>query len=143
MMRSCVSVPVLSVQSTSIAPKFCTALSRLTTTLRRAIATAPRARFALTIIGSISGVRPTATASANVSALSQSPLVSPLIMNTTGTMTNMKRISSQLTLATPRSKLVSIRLWLTTLRASEPRYVSSPVATTTAVAVPLTTLVPM
>ena len=121
MILSCVSVPVLSVHSTSIAPKFCTEFRRLTTTLRRAIATAPRARFALTIIGSISGVRPTATASAKVRALSQSPLVSPLIMKTTGTITNMNLISSQLTLATPRSKLVSMRLWLTTLRASEPK----------------------
>ena len=118
---SWVRVPVLSVQSTSMAPKFCTELSRFTTTLRLAMATAPRARLAETIIGSISGVSPTATASAKVSADIQSPLLTPLSIKTMGTITSMKRISSLVTLFTPRSKLVSMRLWLTTLRASEPK----------------------
>ncbi len=100
------------------------------------------ARFAVTISGSISGVRPTATDNANRNACSQSCLSRPLIRKTIGTITAMKRISSQLTLFTPRSKLVCTR-WPTMVRASEPRYVRAPVATTTAVAVPLTTLVPM
>ncbi len=42
-------------------------------------------------------------------------------MNTTGTIASMKRISSQLTLDTPRSKLVSIRLRLATWSASWPK----------------------
>ncbi|KWV86257.1 hypothetical protein PFLmoz3_04229 [Pseudomonas fluorescens] len=106
---SWVRVPVLSVHSTSIEPKFWIALRRLTTTLRLAMAVAPLARLALTIIGSISGVRPTATARANRKASPQSPLEKPLRKNTMGTITSMKRISSQLTLFTPRSKAVCTR----------------------------------
>ena len=45
---------------------------------------APLARQVVTIIGSISGVRPTATEMANRNASSQSPLVRPLMKNTTG-----------------------------------------------------------
>src|SRR4029078_6298440 len=48
-------------------------------TLRRDIASAPLARLTVTIMGSISGVRPTATATANNSASSQLPLVRPLM----------------------------------------------------------------
>ncbi|MNI87981.1 hypothetical protein D3C73_1452330 [compost metagenome] len=78
------------------------------------------ARLALTIIGSISGVSPTATARANMKASLQSPLVKPLINSTTGTITSMKRISSQLTLFTPRSKAVCTREPTMAL-ASEPK----------------------
>ncbi len=78
-------------------------------TFWRDIASAPRARFAVTNSGSISGVRPTATDSAKVNASSQSPLVNPLITRTTGTMTSMKRISTQLTLFTPLSNDVCAR----------------------------------
>src|SRR5579871_6308605 len=52
-----VSVPVLSVQSTSIAPKFWIEFSRLTITFFRDMASAPFERHTDTIIGSISGVR--------------------------------------------------------------------------------------
>ena len=55
---SWVSVPVLSVQSTSIAPKFWMACRCFTMVFCCAMAMAPRARLAFTIIGSISGVRP-------------------------------------------------------------------------------------
>jgi hypothetical protein len=79
MMRSWVSVPVLSVQRTSIAPRFWIALRRFTITFLRDMAIAPFARFTVTIIGSISGVRPTATATAKSSASNQSCLVRPLI----------------------------------------------------------------
>src|SRR5260370_680448 len=75
MILSCVSVPVLSVQSTSIAPKLWMALRRFTTTFRLAMAIAPFARLALTSIGSISGVRPTATETANRNACSVRGLV--------------------------------------------------------------------
>ena len=68
MTRSMVSVPVLSVQRTSMAPKFWIALSRLTMTRFRAMASAPLERQTVTIIGSISGVSPTATARAKKNA---------------------------------------------------------------------------
>ena len=67
---------------------------------------APRERHTETIIGSISGVRPTATASAKKNASFQSPFVSPLMRNTSGTITSMKRIISQVKRLTPLSKLV-------------------------------------
>ena len=57
-----VSVPVLSVQSTSMAPRFWIEFSRLTMTFFFDIASAPLDRQTETIIGSISGVNPTATA---------------------------------------------------------------------------------
>ena len=91
----CVSVPVLSVQSTSIAPRFWIALRRLTMTFFLDIAIAPFDRQTVTIIGSISGVSPTATATAKKKASPQSPFVSPLIRNTSGTITSMKRSISQ------------------------------------------------
>jgi hypothetical protein len=108
-MRSCVSVPVLSVHKTSIAPKFWIAWRRFTITRFFDMAIAPFARFTVTIIGSISGINPTATATANKSASSQSPLVRPLIRSTAGTITKMKRIISQVKRLTPLSKLVSSR----------------------------------
>ena len=81
---------------------------------------APRERFAVTIIGSISGVRPTATERAKKKASPQFPLLTPLIRNTAGAMTIMKRSSSRLTSLIPRSKLVRLRCPVTSL-ASEPR----------------------
>ena len=72
---SIVSVPVLSVQSTSIAPKFWMELSFLTMTFFFDIASAPLDRQTETIIGSISGVRPTATAIAKKKASFQLCLI--------------------------------------------------------------------
>ena len=103
---------------------------------------APLARQVVTIIGSISGVRPTATEMANRNAPSQSPLVRPLMKNTTGTITSMKRIRTQETAFTPFVKLVSTASPATDT-AMEPKRVSSPTATTTAVALPLMTLLPI
>ena len=104
---SMVSVPVLSVQSTSMAPKFWIELSRLTMTFFRDMASAPLDRQTETIIGSISGVRPTATASEKKKASFQSCLVRPLMRKTSGTITSMNRIISQVNLLTPLSKAVS------------------------------------
>jgi len=106
MIWSCVSVPVLSVQRTSIAPRFWIELSRLTMTFFPDIASAPRDRHTETIIGSISGVRPTATARAKKNASFQSCFVRPLMTNTSGTMTAMKRIMSQVNRETPWSNAV-------------------------------------
>ena len=75
-------------------------------TFLRDIVSAPLARFSVTIIGSISGVRPTATESENSRASVQLPLVKPTTRKTTLTMTTMKRIMSQVNPRTPRSKLV-------------------------------------
>ena len=63
-----VSVPVLSVQRTSMAPKFWMELRRLTMTFLRDMAMAPLERQTETIMGSISGVSPTATARAKKKA---------------------------------------------------------------------------
>lgn len=67
---------------------------------------APLERLAVTIIGSISGVSPTATEMAKMKASNQSPFVNPLMKNTNGTMTSIKRMSSRLTLLIPLSKAV-------------------------------------
>src|SRR6476661_2923273 len=91
--------------------------------------------------GSISGVSPTATATANIAACAQLPLTKPLTANTIGAITNMKRTRVQPTVRTPRSKLDSGRSPAAP-RARDPQYVDSPVAMTTAVAVPPTAAVP-
>ena len=60
-----VSVPVLSVHNTDMAPRSWIEASRLTMTLRPAMRRAPRESVTVVIIGSSSGVRPTASATAN------------------------------------------------------------------------------
>ena len=92
-----------------MAPKFWMEGSRLTMTFFLAMVSAPLARFTVTIIGSISGVSPTATERPNRRASSQLPLVMPTMRNTAQTMTTMKRIMSQVNERTPLSKLVSSR----------------------------------
>ncbi|SAL84848.1 hypothetical protein AWB67_06784 [Caballeronia terrestris] len=142
MMRSCVSVPVLSVQRTSIAPKFWMALRRLTITFLRDIAIAPFARLTVTIIGSISGVSPTATATAKSKASNQSPFVSPLIVKTRGTMTRIRPIIIQVIRVMPLSKLVRTRC-AAIMPATWPNAVRDPVSTTTPQPIPLRTALPV
>ena len=103
-------------------------------TFARDMAIAPLARLTVTIIGSISGVRPTATATANSSASSQSCLVKPLIKKTVGTITMMKRIISQVKRLMPWSKAVGTRRPAIS-SASCPKNVCAPVRTTTPVRV--------
>ena len=105
------------------------------------MASAPLDRQTETIIGSISGVRPTATASAKKNASFQSCLEMPLMTKTIGTITSMKESISQTNFFTPRSNAVSA-CWPARLLAILPKYVCAPVATITAVAAPLSTLVP-
>ena len=62
-----VSVPVLSLQSMSMLPKFWIAERCLTITFLRAIARAPLESVTETIIGKNSGVKPTASATAKSS----------------------------------------------------------------------------
>ena len=142
MTRSCVSVPVLSVHNTSIAPKFWMALRRLTMTFFFDIAMAPLARLTVTIIGSISGVSPTATATANSNASNQLPLLRPLIRNTSGAMIEMRPIIIQVIRMMPLSKLVSTRC-SPIAPATWPKAGSAPVSTTTPQPTPLTTMLPM
>ena len=104
--------------------------------------TAPLARQVVTIMGSISGVRPTAMEMPKRKASSQSPLVRPLMKKTRGTITSIKRISTQETAFTPLVKLVSTASPATE-EAMEPKRVLSPTQTATATALPETTLLPM
>ncbi len=100
------------------------------------MASAPLERQTETIMGSISGVSPTATAMAKKKALLHSCLVKPLIRKTRGTMTAMSWIMSHVKRLRPWSKLVGGSSSVMEL-AIVPRYVWTPVTTTTAVAVPL------
>ena len=68
-----VSVPVLSVKSTSMLPRSSIVTSRLTSTLRRASWRDPVARLTLTIAGRSCGVIPIAIASENSSASMHRP----------------------------------------------------------------------
>src|ERR1019366_7828885 len=86
------------------------------------IASAPLDRQTDTIIGSISGVRPTATASEKKNASFQSCLVRPLMTKTSGTITAMKRIINQVNRLMPRSNAVST-CWPARLLATFPKYV--------------------
>ena len=61
-----VSVPVLSVHSTVMAPRSWIDARRFTITLRAAMRIAPRESVTVVIIGSSSGVSPTARAAANI-----------------------------------------------------------------------------
>ncbi len=124
-----------------MAPKFWMELSCLTMTFLVDMAMAPLDRHTVTIMGSISGVRPTATAMAKRKACCQSCLVKPLMKKTRGTMTAMKRIISQVKLLMPRSKLVGAA-WPTMALDMLPRKVRRPVTTITPWAEPLSTLVP-
>ena len=75
-------------------------------------------------------------------ASSQSPLVMPLMKKTRGTITSIKRMSTQETALTPLVKLVSVAS-PATAEAMEPKRVSSPTQMATAKALPETTLLPI
>ena len=60
-------------------------------------------------MGSISGVSPTATASAKKNAALQSPFVKPLMSKTRGTMTAINFNMSHVKRLSPSSKLVCTR----------------------------------
>ena len=68
MIAPSVSVPVLSVKSTSMLPRSSMVTSRFTSTLRRASSREPVDRLTLTMAGSSCGVIPIAIASENSSA---------------------------------------------------------------------------
>ena len=111
-------------------------------TFLRDIISAPFERQTVMIIGSISGVSPTATARAKSNASTQFPLVSPTMRKVTVTITTMKRIISQVKSLTPRSKLVATR-FARSFWATAPKWVRAPVSSTRPRAEPLSTLLPM
>ena len=88
-----VSVPVLSVHSTSMLPRFSIEFSRRTITPSLAMRLAPCERVMLTMAGSSSGVSPTASASANSSEAIGGLSMKMLMARTTTTMVSMIRVS--------------------------------------------------
>ena len=88
-----VSVPVLSVQSTSMLPRFSIALRCRTSTPCAAMLCAPRARLMLRMAGSSSGLRPTASAIANSSVSTSGRPSSRLITSTAVIITVMAVVS--------------------------------------------------
>ena len=126
-----------------MAPRFWMELMSLTTTFLFDSATEPFARHAVTIIGSISGVSPTAMLTANRAAPSHSPFVKPLMRNTTGTIASMKPMRICDTEFTPFSKAVFSVLPAERVFTVCPNRVPSPVAATMPTPLPLTTFVPM
>ena len=88
-----VSVPVLSVQRTSMLPRFSMAVRCRTSTPWRAIICAPRARLTLKMAGSSSGLSPTASATENNNVSIGGRPFSTWTMNTTKTMTSMALVS--------------------------------------------------
>ena len=100
-MLSCVRVPVLSMQRTSMLPRTCMASMFLTMARFRDMERLPLARQALITSGSISGVSPTATERAKAKDSSQLPRATPETRNTAGTRTAIKRISTQATEFSP------------------------------------------
>ena len=89
-----VSVPVLSVHSTSMLPRSWIAPRRLTITALFAIRSAPRASVTETIIGSSSGVSPTASATANRKHSSSGRWNSTLTSSTNSTRSTVSRTIS-------------------------------------------------
>ena len=81
-------------------------LSRFMITFFFDMAIAPLERQTDTIIGSISGVRPTATARAKKKASFQLCFIRPLMRKTVGTITAMKEIINQTNFFSPRSNAV-------------------------------------
>src|SRR5665647_709359 len=145
LMRFSVRVPVLSVHKMFMLPKFSIADSRFTMTPFLDMAIAPLERLIVIIMGKSSGVSPTANATANSNAVT-TPLVVGLrreiIKKTKITKRNVTCIIRKPKLLMPRSNSVSGAFSINFL-AILPYSVALPVLTTKAVAVPLTTEVPM
>ena len=137
-MLSLVSVPVLSIQSTSMLPKLCMALISLIMVCFLLIARLPLARQAVITIGSISGIRPTATDRAKAKDSIHFPSVIPSNINTMGTNIAMKRIITQAMESAPFLKeFLSSESGLVNL----PYRVSLPTANTMPSPFPLITVV--
>ena len=138
---SSVRVPVLSVHRISIWPNVWMALSLLTIVFSFDISTAPFAIVVVTITGSISGVIPTAIVIAKTMDDHRSSFVKRLMTSMMGSITSIKRMSSPLISSMPFSNEF-FSLTETRDFAMFPKYVSSPVLSTIAVAEPETMFVP-
>ena len=142
LMRASVSVPVLSLHSTSIAPRSWIADRRFTITDLRDRRIAPCASVTDTTIGSSSGVSPTASAKANRKDCSKGRCISRLASSTNSTSSTVSRTIMRPKPRMPTANAVGgggcCNAW-----AMEPSCARRPVARTSAVAVPLTTEVPM
>ncbi len=139
--RSSVRVPVLSRQATSIDPRSWMASGRVTSTPASRSRAVPRSSVVPTTSGSSSGASPTVTTTANSSACRTSPDTSTFTSSTSGAARSMQRTSARRTDRRPRSTSDSGR-GLRPRPASSSVCVCGPVASTTAVAVPRTTVLP-
>ena len=137
-----VRVPVLSVHNTSIAPMSWIADRRLTMTCLRAMRSAPRDSVTDTIIGSSSGVSPTASATPNRNDSSRGRWNIALTRMVNNTSNSVSRMISSPKRRVPISKAVGggrfSRSW-----AMRPIAVALAVRNTRTCAEPLTTLLPM
>ena len=141
-MRASVSVPVLSVHNTSIEPRSWIAVWRLTMICCAAMRMAPRDKVTDTTMGSSSGVRPTASATANKKDSSKGRCSRPLTSTTNMTSSTVSRMMSM-----PKRRMPSSKEWARagrdTLSAMPPISVSAPVLINNTRALPLMTEVPM
>ena len=136
-----VSVPVLSVHSTSMPPRSSIASSRRTITPSPASRPAPRASDTLMIAGSSSGDSPTASATANsIDSITGRPSIA-LATSTATTTTSITRSSISPKRRAPRAKSLS-GTGCARRPPTSPSAVARPVAVTSTVAVPLRTELP-
>ena len=106
------------------------------------ISSEPLTKLLVTITGNISGVSPTAVAIENSKALSQLPLVKPLMTKTKGAMIAVIVNNNLEIFLIPTSKLVSLTSLFEISLAKRPKTVCSPVAKTTPTPEPDTIVVP-
>ena len=142
MISSWVMVPVLSVHRISISPNVEMEDCDLMMVLCFAMLIAPRDKPLVSATGNISGVKPTATVSAKRNASRKSCLSMPLIKKITGSMIIINLKSSFEIIEMLFSKLLMVSI-SSSDRAMLPRYVSSPLRTTTPLPEPETTFVPI
>ena len=129
-------MPVLSVHRTDMAPRSWIEASRLTITLRPAMRIAPRESVTVVIIGSSSGVRPTASATANSS---ESSTGRPNTTRMASTTTTRARVSRAITRPNSRRSRSNGEGPSACAKAdaAAPNTVSRPVLTASAIASPV------
>ena len=131
-----VSVPVLSVHNTDMAPRSWIEASRLTMTLRPAMRKAPRESVTVVIIGKSSGVSPTASATANSSESSTGRPNTTRMVRTTTTSASVSRAITRPN--SRRSRSNGEGAWACAKAdAAAPNTVLRPVLTASAIASPV------
>ena len=142
-MRFSVSVPVLSVQITVVAPSVSTAAKRSTTTSRRAMRHMPRASAMVATIGKPSGMAATARAmAASIMSMRSRPPAMPAAAIRAVTM-RIAPTSWRVSPASLRSSGEVSPSASMTSRVVSPSSVAMPVATTTPSPVPRVMAVPL